>query len=160
MTLSSITEVVQSCNFVIGAITGAVLGLIIGVLIGRSSKKRSCGCHHTSSRSMNRTNRSRTDSCSEDDRPKVGPGEVEIYVGNLNYDMTDDTLRTEFAKYGTVRSSRVITNRFTNRSKGFGFVIMPNRAEAEKAINALHETEVLGRRLRVNEARNSGKNRN
>ena len=84
-----------------------------------------------------------------------GPQErIEIYVGNLSYDMNDEQLKKAFAKYGTVRRARVITNRFSNKSKGFGFVEMVYRAEAEKAIKALHDKTVMGRRLRVNEARN------
>lgn len=85
----------------------------------------------------------------------TGPQErIEIYVGNLSYDMTDEQLEKAFAKYGTVRRARVITNRFNHKSKGFGFVEMSYRVEAEKAIKALHDKTVMGRKLRVNEARN------
>ena len=88
-------------------------------------------------------------------RPASGNGEfVEIYVGNLSYDMTDEQLRGLFAKYGVVQSGRVITHKPTGKSKGFGFVEMPNRPEAEAAIKALHDAEIQGRKLRVNEARN------
>lgn len=161
MTLSSIVEVVKSFNFVYGSVAGLVVGLIAGVLIGRLGGKHSCGCGRGTRNASSRQSRRSSGAVSaDDDRPQVGPGEVEIYVGNLSYDMTDDSLRGEFAKYGEVRSARIITNRFTSRSKGFGFVIMPNRPEAEKAIEALHEAEILGRKLRVNEARNSGKGRN
>ena len=82
------------------------------------------------------------------------PGAVEIYVGNLSYETDDDRLRKEFEKYGTVASARIVTNRFNDKSKGFGFVEMPVRAEAEAAIKALHDFELQGRKLRVNEARN------
>ncbi len=85
----------------------------------------------------------------------TGPQErIEIFAGNLNYDMTDEQLEKLFAKYGTVRDARVITNRFNNKSKGFGFVEMVYRVEAEKAIKALNKKTVMGRELRVNEARN------
>ena len=90
-------------------------------------------------------------------KPKHRPtadGVVEIYVGNLSYETDEDRLRKEFEKYGEVLSARIISNRFSNKSKGFGFVEMPNRAEAEAAIKALHDAEIQGRRLRVNEARN------
>ncbi len=90
-------------------------------------------------------------------RPKHRPaadGIVEIYVGNLSYETDEDRLRKEFEKYGTVLSARIISNRFSHKSKGFGFVEMPNRPEAEAAIKALHDTEIQGRKLRVNEARN------
>ena len=79
---------------------------------------------------------------------------IEIYVGNLSYDLSESQLRREFEKYGMVASARVIENRYNKKSKGFGFVEMPIRAEAEKAIRALHDKEVLGRKMRVNEARN------
>lgn len=82
---------------------------------------------------------------------------VEIYVGNLSYDMNDDQLRREFERYGKVKSSRVIENRFSHRSKGFGFVEMLYRSEAEAAIKALHDKDVMGRRLRVNEAKNKSR---
>lgn len=79
---------------------------------------------------------------------------VEIYVGNLSYDMTEAQMRKEFEKFGEVFSARIISNRFNNKSKGFGFVEMPNRPEAEAAIKALNDKEIQGRKLRVNEAKN------
>jgi hypothetical protein len=79
---------------------------------------------------------------------------VEIYVGNLSYDMTEAQMRKEFEKYGSVKSARIITHRFNHRSKGFGFVEMPNRPEAEAAIKALNNADILGRKLRINEAKN------
>lgn len=78
---------------------------------------------------------------------------VEIYAGNLSYDMTDNQLRKEFERFGVVKSARVITHRTSNKSKGYGFVEMPHRKEALIAIEALENTEVMGRRIRVNEAR-------
>ena len=82
---------------------------------------------------------------------------VEIYVGNLSYDMNDAQLRKEFERYGSVKSARVIENRFNHKSKGFGFVEMPNRPEAEAAITGLHDKDLLGRKLRVNEAKNKSR---
>jgi RNA recognition motif-containing protein len=90
----------------------------------------------------------------EKTHPAPADGSIEIYVGNLSYDTDEDRLRKEFEKYGAVLSARIISNRFSNKSKGFGFVEMPNRPEAEAAIKALHDAEIQGRRLRVNEARN------
>ena len=90
-------------------------------------------------------------------RQPIPAGSVEIYVGNLSYDMSEDDLRKTFGEFGTVDSVRVVTNRFNNKSKGFGFVVMPNRPEAEKAIAALDEKEVMGRRMKVNEAQNSNR---
>ena len=78
---------------------------------------------------------------------------VEIYVGNLSYEMGDDQLRAAFAKYGVVQSARVITNRHSGKSKGYGFVEMPHRPEAELAVDKINNTEVMGRRIRCNEAR-------
>lgn len=82
---------------------------------------------------------------------------IEIYVGNLSYDMTEAQLRKEFERYGIVKSARIIENRFNHKSKGFGFVEMPVRHEAEAAIKAIHDKDVLGRRLRVNEAKNKSR---
>jgi hypothetical protein len=89
--------------------------------------------------------------------PAPADGSIEIYVGNLSYDMTEPQLLAEFVKFGKVASARIITNRFNGKSKGFGFVIMPDRGEAEKAINALSEKEIMGRPMKVNEARNLDK---
>ena len=74
----------------------------------------------------------------------------------MSYDLTDDQLRKEFEAYGTVNSARVITNRYNNKSKGFGFVHMPNRDEADAAVAALNDKEILGRKMKCNEARNVG----
>ena len=78
---------------------------------------------------------------------------MNIYVGNLAYRMTEDDLRQAFAEFGEVSSAKIITDRDTGQSQGFGFVEMPNQSEAEAAINGLNETNVQGRNLRVNEAR-------
>ena len=86
--------------------------------------------------------------------PAPADGSVEIYVGNLSYDMTEDQLREAFAAYGKVNSARLITNKFTGKSKGFGFVQMPDRAEADKAIAALNEKEIMGRQMKCNVAKN------
>lgn len=78
---------------------------------------------------------------------------MNIYVGNLSYDMTDSELREAFAAFGEVTSAKVISDRDTGRSKGFGFVEMSDSSEAEAAINALNGNDVGGRPLRVSEAR-------
>lgn len=77
---------------------------------------------------------------------------MDIYVGNLAYSTTDEGLRTLFAAYGTVTSARVCTDRMTGRSRGFGFVEMPNQQEAQAAVDAINGKEVDGRPLRVNES--------
>lgn len=76
-----------------------------------------------------------------------------LYVGNLSYSVNDGELNALFAQFGTVSSARVITDRDSGRSKGFGFVEMPNDDEAQKAIDGLNEKENNGRKLTVNEAR-------
>lgn len=86
--------------------------------------------------------------------PAPADGSIEIYVGNLSYDLTEAQLRKEFEAYGKVNSARIITNRYNNKSKGFGFIHMPNRAEADAAVKALSDKEILGRKLKCNEAKN------
>jgi RNA recognition motif-containing protein len=76
-----------------------------------------------------------------------------IYVGGLPYATTDKQLEDLFASHGTVESARVIIDRFSGRSKGFGFVEMSSSAEAQRAIQALNGTDLEGRNLTVNEAR-------
>jgi RNA recognition motif-containing protein len=76
---------------------------------------------------------------------------MNIYVGNISWGMSDQDLENLFAEHGTVTSAKIITERMTNRSRGFGFVEMSDGAEA--AIEALNETEVDGRKLVVNESR-------
>lgn len=76
-----------------------------------------------------------------------------IYVGGLPYSATDEKLNELFSPYGTVESARVITDRFTGQSRGFGFVEMGSADEAQKAISALNSTQLDGRTLTVNEAK-------
>ncbi len=76
-----------------------------------------------------------------------------LYVGNLPYSVTDDSLASAFAQFGTVESARVITDRDSGRSKGFGFVEMSSDQEAEAAIEKMNGTELAGRAISVNEAR-------
>lgn len=78
---------------------------------------------------------------------------MNIYVGNLSYDTTDGDLRTAFEHYGSVSEARVPTDKFTGKARGFGFVEMPNGAEAHKAIEGMNGREMDGRSLNVNEAR-------
>ena len=76
-----------------------------------------------------------------------------IYVGGLPYATTDAQLQDLFSAHGAVESARVITDKFTGRSRGFGFVEMASNEEAQKAIQALNGTDLDGRNLTVNEAR-------
>ena len=78
---------------------------------------------------------------------------MNIYVGNLNWNMTSEDMQNLFAPYGEVTSAKIVTDKFNNdRSKGFGFVEMADDEAARAAIAALHDTEVLGRKIVVNES--------
>ncbi|GIU92273.1 MAG: hypothetical protein KatS3mg011_1179 [Acidimicrobiia bacterium] len=78
---------------------------------------------------------------------------MNIYVGNLPFRFDSEDLAAAFRRYGAVDSAQVITDRETGRSRGFGFVEMPNDDEARRAIEALDGSEMGGRRVNVNEAR-------
>lgn len=78
---------------------------------------------------------------------------MNIYVSNLSFNVQDEDLRAFFAEYGEVSSAKVITDKETRRSRGFGFVEMPNDAEAKKAIEELNGGQVEGRAINVTEAR-------
>jgi RNA recognition motif-containing protein len=78
---------------------------------------------------------------------------MNIYVGNLSYGMSEDELRDAFGAFGEVSSVKILMDRETGRSRGFGFVEMPNKSEAETAITQLNGKDVGGRALRINEAR-------
>lgn len=77
---------------------------------------------------------------------------MDIYVGNLAYKSTDEDLRSLFSQYGEVTSARVVTDRVSGRSKGFGFVEMPDEASAQAAIDAINGNDFQGRPLRVNKS--------
>ena len=78
---------------------------------------------------------------------------MRIYVGNLSYDTTEDELRKDFSAFGEVASVSVVTDRYSGRSKGFAFVEMTNKAEADAAIAGLNGKAIKERTLVVNEAR-------
>lgn len=78
---------------------------------------------------------------------------MNIYISNLSFAVIDEDLRSYFAEYGEVSSAKVIMDKFTNRSKGFGFVEMPDDAAAQKAIAELDGATVDGRTIKVMEAR-------
>jgi len=78
---------------------------------------------------------------------------MKIYVGNLSFKMTDEDLEDLFRDYGTVSDCTIIIDRDTRRSKGFGFVEMPEQAEGEEAISKLDGKEVDGRNIKVNVAK-------
>jgi cold-inducible RNA-binding protein len=78
---------------------------------------------------------------------------MNIYVGNLSRDVVDDDLLQTFKEFGEVKSAAVLKDRYTGEARGFGFVEMPNKEEALKAIQALNSKELKGRHMIVNEAR-------
>ncbi|MBM3437491.1 MAG: RNA-binding protein [Bacteroidetes bacterium] len=84
---------------------------------------------------------------------------MNIYLGNLPYNVSEDELMEIFEGYGTVNSIKVITDKFSGRSKGFGFVEMANDDEANKAIEELNGAEVKGRNITVNQAREKTEDR-
>lgn len=133
------------------AATLVAFGAIVGIVLALVACKLFCPCCKKGGKQSEKK---------AFDKPAVhrqppADGSIEIYVGNLSYDLTDDQLRKEFEAYGKVNSARVITNRYNNRSKGFGFVHMPNREEADAAVAALNDKEILGRKIKCNEARNA-----
>ena len=82
-----------------------------------------------------------------------------IYVGNLSYQLSEEQLREAFAAFGEVASAKIIMDRSTGQSKGFGFVEMPSKEAAEEAIRQIDGTSLEGRNVRVNEARPREDNR-
>jgi len=77
---------------------------------------------------------------------------MKIYAGNLHYGMTEDELQKIFEEYGQVSSVKIITDKYSGRSKGFGFVEMPTDSEAQQAIDELNGTDVKGRNITVNQS--------
>jgi len=78
---------------------------------------------------------------------------MNIYVGNLSYEITEEDLRQAFEPFGQVESVSIIKDKYSGQSKGFGFIEMPSKAEAQAAIDGLNGKELKGRTLNVNEAR-------
>ncbi len=78
---------------------------------------------------------------------------MNIYVGNLSYEITDDEVRDIFSPHGEITSVSIIKDKYSGQSKGFGFVEMPNQAEAEEAIKTLNESDLKGRNIKVNQAK-------
>ncbi len=85
---------------------------------------------------------------------------MNIYIGNLSYDTTEEALKTLFDEFGAVENVKVIKDRFSGRSKGFGFLEMPSNSEADKAIKALNGKRIDGFNIKVNPADPGGKKRN
>ena len=94
-----------------------------------------------------------------DCRPKRKGNKMNIYVGNLSRDVTEEDLRQAFEAYGEVSTINIIKDRFSGESRGFGFVEMPSNTEAEAAIEAMNEQDLKGRVIKVNEAKPKADNR-
>ena len=77
---------------------------------------------------------------------------MNIYVGNLPYNVSEEELRDIFSEFGEIASVKLITDKFSGRSKGFGFIEMPNNSEADQAIKALNGSSLKGRDIKVNQA--------
>jgi RNA recognition motif-containing protein len=82
---------------------------------------------------------------------------MNIYVGNLSHGITEDDLRSLFGEFGDIESAKVISNKYSGQSKGFGFVEMPSNSEADKAIKALNGKFINGQNIKVNPADPGGK---
>ena len=78
---------------------------------------------------------------------------MNIYIGNLSYDLGEEELRQAFEPYGEISSVKLVTDRYTGQSKGFGFIEMANNEEAQAAIDGLNGKELMGRNIKVSEAR-------
>lgn len=123
----------NACGFENPNVIWGVGGLIIGFVLGFISRKRgSLG-------------------------GESGGEGVELYVGNLNYDLKSKDINKAFEKFGKVDSVRIIKNRMNGKSKGYGFVHMANRSEARAAIKELNGADLRGRKIVVNEARSSSR---
>lgn len=123
------------------ALIGGVVGLVLGGVIGFALKGAGKGGAKGKSVAGN---------------TPTGKG-VELYVGNLSYDMNDPDLEKAFQPYGKVLSARIIVNKYNDRSKGYGFVEMDSSSSADKAVKAMNGKEVMGRKLVVNEARSKSR---
>lgn len=116
------------------ALAGLIVGLMAGMFIPRPVRSGSARGGHRAERI-------------------VTAGNVELYVGNLSYDLSEDELNALFGKHGKIVASRIITNKFNNKSKGYAFVTMADAAGAQSAVDALNGKEIKGRQLVVNEAK-------
>jgi RNA recognition motif-containing protein len=113
---------------------GVLVGVILAFVIGR-------------------TRRGNKQGDSGNQAARGGKEVIEIYVGNLSYEMSEKELLKCFEPYGKVLSARLIENKFNGKSKGYGFIEMINRPEAEAAVKALNGKEIKGRKMVANEAK-------
>ena len=110
---------------------------VVGVLAGRQLERQPSGGRRSAPKRRKEKRRER----------------VELYVGNLSYDVSDDDLAKAFKPCGEVLSARIIENKFNGKSKGYGFVSMGNRPDAKTAIRRMNDKQLMGRKIVVNEAK-------
>ena len=130
-------------------VLGAVVMCLVCKICCPCGKKGKCDTRKQAPRKDNKA-----EPKFEKRHPAPADGSIEIYVGNLNYDLKEETLKEAFEKFGKVNDARIITNKFNGKSKGFGFVHMPVQAEAEAAVKALDGKDLEGRPLKCNMAKN------
>ncbi len=123
-------------------VLAGVAGLLAGFVLGRISASPKKG---------------RNRKTSEGSEQSFSGEGIELYVGNLSYDMSDPELEKIFSSYGKVLLVRIIKNKFNDRSKGYGFVEMADQNGADKAVKAMSGKEVMGRKMVVNEARSKSR---
>jgi len=133
----------DSINVVIIVALFSLAWFMLGIIIGRAIGRKRPG-----------SGRFRRD----DEERGGGSGDnVELYVGNLSYDLDEKEMRRAFEEYGKVASARIIKNKFSGKSRGYGFVEMPDRSQAMAAIRALNGNDMKGRRIVVNEAKSEAR---
>ena len=155
--INNVIGLFTNCQTSCAAISLAVAAFVLGILAACLGCKVFGGCGKKACAKGGAAKAAKKEERPFEKRkphPAPADGSVEIYVGNLSYDMTEDQLRKEFEAFGKVNSARLILNKFNGKSKGFGFVQMPNRAEAEKACEALNDKEIMGRKMKCSEAKN------
>jgi len=128
----------QSSNVVLVSLF-SLAWFLLGIIVGRAIGRKKPG-----------SVRFRRD---DDERGSGSGDNVELYVGNLSYDVDEKEMRRAFEAYGKVASARIIKNKFNGKSRGYGFVEMPERSQAMAAVRALNGNEMKGRRIVVNEAK-------
>ena len=143
--------VLAGASFVVGAVASCVVCKLRGGCKCGGKRDGSAAAAGGERRPAKRQN---LEPSFEKKHPAPADGSVEIYVGNLSYDLTEDQLRAEFEAFGKVNYVHIVINRYNGKSKGFGFVHMPDRDAVKAAVAALNDKEILGRKLKCNEAKN------
>ena len=141
----------MNCCITVGVISG-VAGALLGYFVPKMLAKKSSAPYNSKRGAKGRVSAGKGGNREKPHAPPAD-GSIEIYVGNLSYELTEEKLRKEFEAFGKVNSARIITNRFNGKSKGFGFVHMPNKAEVDAALAVLSDKEILGRKIKCNVAK-------